>query len=90
MSKGKKAIRNQRNSKKKKKKNITVLKKLNEIEVKEEKNTKISKFSLGIIKYAEIHRQATKPLKQLKELTKEEIQKYSCPVVVYRQKLLEN
>ena len=79
MSKGKKAIRNQRNSKKKKKKNIGVLKKLNELEVKEEKNTKISKFSLGQIKYAEIHRQATKPLKQLKELTKEEIKKYSCP-----------
>ena len=58
-------------------KNKKGLERLNELEVKKE--TKFSKFSLGKIKYAKLHKQATKPLKQLQDLTEEEIRKYSCP-----------
>ena len=39
------------------------LRKLDNIEVKEEKNTK---YSLGEIKIAKIHREATRPLKKKK------------------------
>ena len=63
-------------SKKKSKKNKKGLKKLVEIEVKEEK---VTKFSLGQIKYAEIHKQATKPLRQLQDLTEEETKNFTCP-----------
>ena len=61
---------------KKGKKKKKGLKKLEEIEVKE---SKITKFSLGQIKYAEMHRQATRPLRHIKDLTEEEIKEYSCP-----------
>ena len=61
-------------SKKDKKNNKKGLERLNELEVKKE-----TKFSLGKIKYAKLHKQATKPLKQLQDLTEEEIRKYSCP-----------
>ena len=50
--------------------------KLNNIEVKEEEK---NKFSLGEIKIAKIHKEATRPLKQIKDLTKEEIKQNSCP-----------
>ena len=42
-----------------------------EDEIKEAKQTK---FSLGQIKYAEMHKQATRPLRPLQELTEEEFQ----------------
>ena len=63
---------------KKKSKTIKGLKKLKleNIEVKEEKKTK---YSLGDIKIAKIHQQVTRPLKQIKDLTKEEIKLNSCP-----------
>ena len=63
---------------KKKNKTMKGLKqlKLDNIEVKEEKKTK---FSLGEIKIAKIHMKSTKPLKQIKDLTKEEIKLNSCP-----------
>jgi len=63
-------------SKKKGKKNKKGLKKLVEIEVKEEK---VTKFSLGQIKYAEMHKLATKPLRQIQDLTEEEKKNYTCP-----------
>ena len=62
--------------KKKKKKNKKGLKKLGEVEVKVEK---VTKFSLGQIKYAEMHKQATRPLRELQELTEEELKNYTCP-----------
>ena len=62
--------------KSKKKKAKKGLKKLKEIEVKEEKK---SKFSLGEVRYAEMHKQATKPLRHIHELTNEELKNYSCP-----------
>ena len=64
--------------KKKKKKTMKGLKKLklDNIEVKEEKKTK---FSLGEIKIAKIHKEATRPLKQKKDLTSEDIKNNSCP-----------
>ena len=62
--------------KKKKKKMKKGLKKFNEIEIKEAKQTK---FSLGQIKYAEMHKQATRPLRPLQELTEEELKNYTCP-----------
>ena len=46
------------------------------IEVKQEKNTKLS---LGEIKIAQIHREATRPLKKINDLTKEEIKNNFCP-----------
>ena len=46
------------------------------IEVKQKKN---SLFSEGEIKIAKIHREATRPLKKIKDLTKEEIKNNSCP-----------
>ena len=69
------------NSKRKyKKKNKTMKgqKKLNldNIEVKEGEKTL---FSLGEIKIAKIHKKANKPLKQIKDLTKEDIKINSCP-----------
>ena len=67
--------KNKKNKKGKKKKKRG-LKKFEEIEVKEER---ITKFSLGQIKYAELHKQATKPLRQLQDLSEEELKKYSCP-----------
>ena len=52
------------------------IKKLDEIEVKE---VKVTKFSLGQIKYAEMHKQATRPLRVIQDLTEEELKEYSCP-----------
>ena len=52
------------------------LKKFDEIEVKE---AKVTKFSLGQIKYAEMHKQATRPLRHLQDLTDEEIKQNACP-----------
>ena len=49
---------------------------LDNLEVKENKKTK---FTLGEIKIAKVHREATRPLKQIKDLTKEEIKNNSCP-----------
>ena len=49
---------------------------LDNIEIKKEKK---SKFSLGEIEIAKIHKEATKPLKQIKDLTKEELKNNSCP-----------
>ena len=64
---------------KKKMKTMSILKISDEIEIKDEKKTKFSKFSLGKIEYAKIHKQANRPLKKLPDLTEEEIKKYSCP-----------
>ena len=63
---------------KRKNKTMKGLKQLNldNIEVKEEKK---AKFSLGEIKIAKIHKKSTKPLKQIKDLTKEDIKINSCP-----------
>ena len=73
----KKAIKRKRINKKKNKTTKGLKKlKLDNIEVKEKRKTK---FSLGEIKIAKIHEEATRPLKQIKELTKEEIKKNSCP-----------
>ena len=72
----KKESKKEKKNKNKKKKKKKGLKKLEEIEVKE---LKVTKFSLGEIKYAEMHKQATKPLRQLQELTDEEVKKYTCP-----------
>ena len=55
---------------------MKVLKTFDNIEVKEEKKTK---FSLGEIKIAKIHREVNKPLKKIKDLTKENIKNNSCP-----------
>ena len=60
----------------KKNKTMKGLKLFGNIEVKEGKK---SKYSLGEIKIAKIHQQATKPLKYIKDLTKEEIKNNSCP-----------
>ena len=46
------------------------------IEVKQKNN---SIFSKGEIKIAKIHREATRPLKKIKDLTEEEIKNNSCP-----------
>ena len=62
--------------KKKSKKKKKGIKKLDEIEIKE---GKVTKFSLGQIKYAEMHKQATKPLRHLQDLTEQEVKKFSCP-----------
>ena len=72
-----KKVKKGKNKKKNKKKKILQL--FNEIEVKNEKTSGFSKYSLGKIEYAQIHKQATKPLKQLQDLTDEELKKYSCP-----------
>ena len=61
---------------KKKNKTMKELKKLDNIEVKSEKKTK---YSLGEIKIAKIHKEVTRPLKQIKDLTKEELKNNSCP-----------
>ena len=74
-----KDIKTEKKSKKRKKKKKKMkkgLKKFNEIEIKEAKQTK---FSLGQIKYAEMHKQATRPLRPLQELTEEELKNYTCP-----------
>ena len=55
------------------------IKKFNKIKINENKDTIFSKYSLGKIKYAEMHKLATRPLKQIKELTDEEIKNNSCP-----------
>ena len=62
---------------KRKNKAMKGLKKLefDSLEVKENKKTK---FSLGEIEIAKVHREATRPLKQIKDLTKKEIKKNSC------------
>ena len=49
---------------------------LDNLEVKEGEKTL---FSLGEIKLAKIHKKANKPLKQIKDLTKEDIKINSCP-----------
>ena len=74
-----KDIKTEKKSKKRKKKKKKMkkgLKKFDEIEIKEAKQTK---FSLGQIKYAEMHKQATRPLRPLQELTEEELKNYTCP-----------
>ena len=55
---------------------VKTLKLLDFIEIKKEKK---SKFSLGEIEIAKIHKEATKPLKQIKDLTQEELKNNSCP-----------
>ena len=50
--------------------------KLDNIELKEKEKTL---FSLGEINIAKIHSKVTKPLKQIKDLTKKEIKTNSCP-----------
>ena len=55
---------------------VKQLKLLDNINVKEAKKTK---YSLGDIKIAKIHKEVTRPLKQIKDLTKEEIKNNSCP-----------
>ena len=57
----------------------TEIKKFNEIKINENIDTNFSKYSLGKIKYAEMHKLATRPLKQIKELTDAEIKNNSCP-----------
>ena len=47
--------------------------------IEEEKGEKKTKFSLGEIKIAKIHKEANRPLKQIKDLTIEEIKNNSCP-----------
>ena len=47
--------------------------------IEEEREEKKTIFSLGKIKIAKIHKEATRPLKQIKDLTKEEIKNNSCP-----------
>ena len=73
-----KNVINRKRRVKKKNKTTKGLKKLNldTIEVKEKNKTK---FSLGEIKIAKNHKKATKPLKQIKDLTKEDIKLNSCP-----------
>ena len=72
----KKEKKSKKKNKDKSKKKKRGLKKLEEIEVKE---AKITKFSLGDIKYAEMHKQATKPLRQLQDLTEEDLKICTCP-----------
>ena len=55
---------------------VKTLKLLDYIEIKKEKK---SKFSLGEINIAKIHREVIRPLKKLKDLTKEDIKNNSCP-----------
>jgi len=76
IDKDSKTYRKNKKIKKKKKKNKKGLKKLQEVEIKE---AKITKFSLGQLKYAEMHKQATKPLRVLQELTEEELKNFTCP-----------
>ena len=76
IDKDSKTVKKNKKIKKKKKKNKKGLKKLQEVEIKE---AKITKFSLGQLKYAEMHKQATKPLRVLKELTEEELKNFTCP-----------
>ena len=57
-------------------KTMKEIKILDNIEVKEKKK---KKFSLGEIRTAKIHKEATKILKQIKDLTKKEIKNNSCP-----------
>ena len=61
---------------KRKNKTMKVLKTFDNIDIKEEKK---SIFSLGEIKIAKIHKEVTRPLKKLKDLTKEELKNNSCP-----------
>ena len=75
-NKDSKSKKKSKKSKKKSKKKKKGLKKLEEIEVKEQK---VTKFSLGQIKYAEMHKQATKPLRHIQDLTEEEIKDFTCP-----------
>ena len=77
-SKDKKVTKTKRNSKKSNKtiKGLKSLKTLDNIEIKQGMKTK---FSLGEIKIAKIHKEATRPLKKIKDLTKEELNNYSCP-----------
>ena len=76
IDKDSKTVKKNKKIKKKKKKNKKGLKKLQEVEIKE---AKITKFSLGQLKYAEMHKQATKPLRVLQELTEEELKNFTCP-----------
>ncbi len=75
IKKDKKVIRIQKIHKKKNK-TMKELPTSGSIEVKQKKN---SLFSKGEIKIAQIHREATRPLKKLKDLTEEEIKNNSCP-----------
>ena len=77
-SKDKGVTKTKRNSKKSNKtiKGLKTLKTLDNIEIKEGRKTK---FSLGEINIAKIHKEATRPLKKIKDLTKEELKNYSCP-----------
>ena len=76
IDKDSKTVKKNKKIKKKKKKNKKGLKKLQEVEIKD---AKITKFSLGQLKYAEMHKQATKPLRVLQELTEEELKNFTCP-----------
>ena len=61
--------------------------KLDNIELKEKEKTL---FSLGEINIAKIHSKVTKPLKQIKDLTKEEIKPNSCPCCGLPKRIMEN
>ena len=73
IEKNQKVIKKKRTSRNKAMKELKIL---DNIEEKEEKKTK---FSLGEIEIANIHKEVTRPLKQIKDLTKEEIKDNSCP-----------
>ena len=75
IKKDKKVIRIQKIHKKKNK-TMKELPTSGSIELKQKKN---SLFSKGEIKIAQIHREATRPLKKIKDLTEEEIKNNSCP-----------
>ena len=74
IGKTKKVIKREKNGGNKTKKELKILD-----NIEEEKEEKKTKFSLGEIKIAKIHKEATRPLKQIKDLTKEEIKNNSCP-----------
>ena len=79
IEKDKKAIRIKKFNKKKNK-TMKGLNILDNIEIKEKiKYNKNIKYSLGEIKIALIHKEATKPLKKKKDLSKKEIKNNSCP-----------
>ena len=63
----------------KKNENYEHIKKIKWNRSKRRKKTNFSKFSLGKIEYAKIHKEANRPLTKLQDLTEEEIKKYSCP-----------
>ena len=72
--------KNTKRTKRKKNQTMKGLKILSNIEIKSKK--KKSNYSLGEIKIAKIHREATRPLKKIEKdflLTKDEIKNNSCP-----------